>query len=97
LALAGGVLFVFKWEMSSGVVQGLIAGLVAGMMVLYSYYLGQRRSVENRLQQSVPTSLLRCPFVMGILSKQTELHRTVPVEGGMPTVGVAMGDMGKRS
>jgi hypothetical protein len=46
-----------------------MAGAVAGLMTLYGYHLGYRRHVENQVKQVVPDSLLRCPFVMGILSK----------------------------
>ena len=36
-------------------------------MALYGYYLGYRRQVEEQQGQSLNPSLLRCPFVMGIL------------------------------
>ena len=44
-------------------------GLVAGMMALYGYYFGHRRQVEERQGVSLSPSLLRCPFVMGILEQ----------------------------
>ena len=49
-----------------------VAGLVGGIMPLYCYYLGHRREVENRQPGGVPSALLRCPFVMGILGKSRE-------------------------
>jgi hypothetical protein len=49
------------------------------MMAAYCYYLGHRRHVENQIKQVVPPSLLRCPFVMGILSKHTPFG-----QGGQP-------------
>ena len=48
-----------------------VPGLVAGLMALYGYYLGHRRQVEERQGISLSPSLLRCPFVMGILSKSS--------------------------
>ncbi|MBI3603147.1 MAG: hypothetical protein HY205_01685 [Nitrospirae bacterium] len=69
LVLVGAVVFLFRLEQTGGLAQGLIAGAVSGIMALYGYYLGYRRQVEDRVQQTVPASLLRCPFVMGILSK----------------------------
>lgn len=77
LSWAGLVWFVAKAEVSGSIARGLIAGAVAGMMAAYCYYLGHRRHVEDQLRQVVPPSLLRCPFVMGILSKQ-------PSPGGPP-------------
>lgn len=44
-------------------------GAVGALMGLYGYYLGYRRRVEDRVRQEVPASLLRCPFVMGILGR----------------------------
>ncbi len=73
LAWAGLVIFVAQTDVSGRLMRGTIAGAVAGMMGAYCYYLGHRRNVENQLRQIVPPSLLRCPFVMGILSKQPTL------------------------
>lgn len=69
LVLLGAVIFIFRMETGNVLVQMLMAGMVAGMMAIYGYYLGDRRYREDRVQQMVPPSLLRCPFVMGILSK----------------------------
>ncbi|MBI5411523.1 MAG: hypothetical protein HZA21_05990 [Nitrospirae bacterium] len=71
LSWAGLIFFVVQADVSGRLTRGAIAGAVAGMMAVYCYYLGYRRHVENQLQQIVPPSLLRCPFVMGILSKGT--------------------------
>jgi hypothetical protein len=70
LSWAGLALFVAQTDVSGSFARGAVAGAVAGMMTAYGYYLGHRRLVENQLRQIVPPSLLRCPFVMGILSKQ---------------------------
>lgn len=79
LSWAGLILFVAQADVNGSLARGAIAGAVAGMMATYCYYLGHRRHVENQLRQIVPPSLLRCPFVMGILSKQSTLG-----QGGQP-------------
>jgi positive regulator of sigma E activity len=79
LSWAGLVFFVVQADVSGSLTRGAIAGAVAGMMAVYCYYLGYRRHVENQLRQIVPPSLLRCPFVMGILSRQP-----VSGQGGQP-------------
>lgn len=68
LVVVGALEFLLRQELTL-TAYGITAGLVAGMMALYCYYLGYRRHVEDRVQQTVPASLLRCPFVTGILSK----------------------------
>ncbi len=78
LSWAGLMFFVLHADVSGVVARGAIAGAVAGMMAAYCYYLGHRRHVENQLRQIVPPSLLRCPFVMGILSKQPALSQNGP-------------------
>jgi hypothetical protein len=40
-------------------------------MALYGYYLGHRRQVEERQGVSLNPALLRCPFVMGIISRSS--------------------------
>jgi membrane associated rhomboid family serine protease len=72
LVLVGGCLYVLKQPMSSMALFAGVAGLVGGIMPLYCYYLGHRREVENRQPGGVPSALLRCPFVMGILGKSRE-------------------------
>jgi hypothetical protein len=69
LSLQGLFLFVVGTGLHNRVIQGLLAGSVAGGMLLYCSYLGHRRAVEDRLSQTVPSSLLRCPFIFGILSR----------------------------
>lgn len=71
LVLSGLAAFIFKWEPGHAGWNAIIAGAVSGVMALYSYYLGTRRREEDRIRQVVPSALLRCPFVMGILSKQS--------------------------
>ncbi|MEW6247639.1 MAG: hypothetical protein AB1555_13165 [Nitrospirota bacterium] len=71
LSLVGAAIYLLRLETIARPTLGLMAGGVGGLMSLYGYYLGHRRSVEDRLAQTVPASLLRCPFVIGILSKST--------------------------
>jgi hypothetical protein len=71
LVVAGIVIFLLKQPgvPTSYAVSG--GGLVAGLMALYGYYLGHRRHIEERQGLSLNPSLLRCPFVMGILNKSS--------------------------
>lgn len=69
LVLLGGCLYVLKQPMDSVGLFAVVAGVVGGLMALYCYYLGYRRDIENRQQGGVPSALLRCPFVMGILGQ----------------------------
>lgn len=71
LVLVGVVDFVLQQDRVGSVAHwhAILPALVGGMMALYGYYLGYRRQVEDRVQQTVPASLLRCPFITGILSK----------------------------
>lgn len=96
LSWAGLAFFVAQTDVSGVVVRGGIAGAVAGMMAAYCYYLGHRRHVENQLRQIVPPSLLRCPFVMGILSKQPALGQGGPPPEAMATVPSPTVAAGKR-
>ncbi|ULA58234.1 MAG: conserved membrane protein of unknown function [Nitrospira sp.] len=72
LVLIGGCLYVLKQPMNSMALFAGVAGLVGGVMPLYCYYLGYRREIESRQPGGVPSALLRCPFVMGILGKSRE-------------------------
>ncbi len=71
LAVIGVVIYLLRLDTIGRPTLGLMAGGVGGLMSLYGYYLGYRRSVEDRLAQTVPASLLRCPFVTGILSRSS--------------------------
>ncbi len=97
LSWAGLVLFVAQADVSDSLMRGAIAGAVAGMMAAYCYYLGHRRHVENQLRQIVPSSLLRCPFVMGILSKQSTLGQGGPPPDAMSTMASPTVAAGKQS
>jgi hypothetical protein len=69
LVVAGAVIFLLR-QPGIPMVYAVGGGAaVIGLMALYGYYLGYRRQVEEEQGQSVSPSLLRCPFVMGILGK----------------------------
>ena len=69
LVLIGALLFPLRQANPAMNVLVASAGAVGALMALYGYYLGYRRDVEDRVRQEVPISLLRCPFVMGILGR----------------------------
>jgi hypothetical protein len=87
LVLSGIVTFVLRLDTESLWLQGLTAGLVAGLMAVYSYFLGGRRCQEDRIHQVVPPSLLRCPFVMGLLSKKTPHTQETAMTLSEPILG----------
>ncbi|MGH7233464.1 MAG: hypothetical protein ACREJU_19190 [Nitrospiraceae bacterium] len=91
LAVLGFVVFLLRQE--AGIwAQGLMAGVVTGLMALYGYYLGHRRAHEDRIERTVPPSLLRCPFVMGLLSKKGG-----GTSGAIPSPGdLVLGESGRR-
>ena len=71
LVAAGMVIFLLK-QPAVPMPYALCGGsLVAGVMAVYGYYLGYRRQVEEQQGFSLSPSLLRCPFVMGILTKSS--------------------------
>jgi len=82
LVAAGGIIFLLK---QPGIPTPLAVGsgaVVAGMMGLYGYYLGYRRQLEEQQGQGLTSALLRCPFVMGILSKSSNAAATMSVAQG---------------
>jgi hypothetical protein len=87
LVVSGIVTFVLRLDTETLWLQGLTAGLVAGLMAVYSYFLGGRRYQEDRIYQVVPPSLLRCPFVMGLLSKKSPHSRETAMTLSKPILG----------
>jgi hypothetical protein len=65
--------------MSFAVISG---ALVTGLMALYGYYLGYRRQVEEQQGQGLSSELLRCPFVMGILGRSTNMGTSMAAVRG---------------
>ena len=71
LVVAGTVIFLLK-QPGIPTIYALCGGAaVSSLMALYGYYLGYRRQVEDQQGQGLSPSLLRCPFVMGILGKSS--------------------------
>lgn len=87
LVVSGIVTFVLRLDPESLWLQGLTAGTVAGLMAVYSYFLGGRRYQEDRIHQVVPPSLLRCPFVMGLLSKKSPHSQETAMTLSEPILG----------
>lgn len=48
----------------------LITAGIGGLMSLYGYYLGRCRWQEEKLHATIPPALLRCPFILGILTSK---------------------------
>jgi hypothetical protein len=48
----------------------VVAASTAGLISLYCYYLGLCRWQEEKLQASAAPAILRCPFLVGILSSK---------------------------
>ena len=72
LVVAGAVIFLLE-QPGIPTVYALCGGAaVSSLMALYGYYLGRRRQVEEQQGQNVCPSLLRCPFVMGMLGKSSD-------------------------
>ena len=69
LVAVGLLLFVFRQPNMTTDSAAAAGSLVAALMVLYGYYLGHRRQVEDEKGPQLSEGMLRCPFVMGILGK----------------------------
>lgn len=69
LVSAGVLAFLMRVYHQNAIIDAMLAAVVGAVMASYGYYLGDRRFREDRVDQRVPASLLRCPFVMGILSR----------------------------
>ncbi len=48
----------------------LVTAGIGGLMSLYGYYLGRCRWQEEKLHATISPSLLRCPFILGILTSK---------------------------
>ena len=92
LVLTGALYYVVRVDAAGGLALGAVAGLTTGLMALYCYYLGSRRSVEDQVQPRVPASLLRCPFILGVLSKP----KTIQTAHVIPPAGIALEDSSRR-
>lgn len=82
LVVMGGLLFLVKQPTISTTQAALGGSLVTAMMAVYCYYLGYRRSIEEQQGQSLYGTVLRCPFVMGILGKSPSTVMTASAAPG---------------
>ena len=82
LVVMGVLLFVLRQP--SVPTGGAVAGgaLVAAMMGLYGYYLGHRRQIEDAQAPQLTEGMLRCPFVMGILGKSSNMGAAIAAARG---------------
>jgi hypothetical protein len=47
-----------------------VTASTTALMTLYCYYLGRRRWQEEKLHATISPSILRCPFIVGILTSK---------------------------
>lgn len=73
LVLYGIAEFVLRAASRSRMQFGFLAAGTGFLMGLYCYYLGARRAFEDRIHATVPSSMLRCPFITGILGKHKSI------------------------
>lgn len=50
--------------------RALATAGIGGLLSLYGYYLGRCRWQEEKLHATIPPALLRCPFILGILTSK---------------------------
>ena len=92
LVVAGAQAFLIPSMPPSPSTQVLTGTVVGGLMAAYGYYLGHRRHVEDQVERAVPPSLLRCPFVMQLLSSGgTKAHMPVA------SADAVLGEAGRRA
>lgn len=65
----GIVLYVFRNPAPALIELVGIGAFVGGLLSGYCFFLGHRRQIEDRMKGAVPSSLLRCPFILGMLGK----------------------------
>jgi hypothetical protein len=82
LVVLGGLLFILRQPgvPAGGAVVG--GAVVAAMMGLYGYYLGHRRQVEDAQIPQLTEGMLRCPFVMGMLGKSSNMGAAIAAARG---------------
>ncbi len=97
LVLLGLALYVFGQDPIPPTTMLGMAVTVGVMMTLYCWYLGNRRAFEDQVRQEIPSTLLRCPFVMGILSKEKPLVVPDSQTSGDPTPEAMLGSSGSRN
>ena len=70
LIALGAISFLLAIPNPSTWTRILITAGIGGLMGLYGYYLGRCRWQEEKLHATIPSSLLRCPFIVGILTSK---------------------------
>jgi len=70
LVLLGAINFLLAVPDPSVWTRMLLTTGVAGLMSFYGYYLGRCRWQEEQLHATIPPSLLRCPFILGMLTSK---------------------------
>jgi hypothetical protein len=48
----------------------LVTVFTTGLVSLYCYYMGQCRQQEEKRHATISPSMLRCPFILGILNSK---------------------------
>ncbi|NKB80408.1 MAG: hypothetical protein GKS05_00640 [Nitrospirales bacterium] len=89
LVQVGMMSFLFRMEFNGLLLSSVVAGTTTTVIALYAYYLGNRKFIESQLQESIPSNLQSCPFVMSILNKtgitdQTQPLAPAPLEPSQP-------------
>lgn len=86
LVLYGTAVFVLQRAPLSALQFMVMSGAVGAVMTGYCHYLGGRRAFEDRIQSQVPASVLRCPFVTGLLAMQIGSGKKSPMPPERMTV-----------
>ena len=79
LVVMGALLFLVRQPTISTMQAAVSGALVTAMMAVYCYYLGYRRSIEAQQGLGLSGTVLRCPFVLGILGKSPSAVMTASV------------------
>src|SRR5215470_1900056 len=79
LVVMGALLFLVRQPTISTIQAAASGAIVTAMMAVYCYYLGYRRSIEAKQGLGLSGTVLRCPFVMGILGKSPSAGMTASV------------------
>jgi len=70
LIALGAISFLLAIPNPSMWTRVLITAGIGGLMSLYGYYLGRCRWQEEKLHATISPTLLRCPFILGILASK---------------------------
>jgi len=70
LVQVGFVTFLFRAEITDGLILAGISGVTSVLVTIYGSYLGRQALLAVQAHDGVPENLQHCPFVMGILGKR---------------------------